>query len=42
MNKLPLVVTFIASHNCNTGHILDTEKKLDPVLSQLRNAVADA
>ncbi|XP_058795762.1 ragulator complex protein LAMTOR3-A [Phymastichus coffea] len=42
MNKLPLVVSFIASHNCNTGQILDLEKKIDPVLSQLKNAVVDA
>ncbi|OXU30179.1 ragulator complex protein LAMTOR3-A [Nasonia vitripennis] len=42
MNKLPLVVSFIASHDCNTGHILDLEKKIDPVLCQLKNAVADA
>ncbi|KAJ8680676.1 hypothetical protein QAD02_016463 [Eretmocerus hayati] len=42
MNKLPLVISFIASHDCNTGQILDLEKKLDPVLSQLKSAVADA
>jgi len=42
MNKLPLVISFIASHDCNTGHILDLEKKMDPVLNQLKNAVKDA
>jgi mitogen-activated protein kinase kinase 1 interacting protein 1 len=34
-------MSFIASHDCNTGHILDLEKKVDPVLNQLINAVAD-
>ena len=42
INKLPLIVSFIASSDCNTGHILDLEKKIDPVLNQLRSAVADA
>ncbi|XP_014206941.1 ragulator complex protein LAMTOR3 [Copidosoma floridanum] len=42
MNKLPLVISFIASQDCNTGHILDLEKKIDPVLNQLKNAVKDA
>lgn len=42
MNKLPLVVSFIASHNCNTGHILSLESKIDPILSSLKNAVVEA
>ncbi|KAL6263457.1 hypothetical protein P5V15_006249 [Pogonomyrmex californicus] len=42
MNKLPLVVTFIASHDCNTGHILSLENKIDPILSSLKNAVVEA
>ncbi|XP_014474203.1 PREDICTED: ragulator complex protein LAMTOR3-A isoform X2 [Dinoponera quadriceps] len=42
MNKLPLVVSFIASHNCNTGHILSLENKIDPILSSLKNAVVEA
>lgn len=41
INKHPLVISFIANQNCNTGQILDLEKKIDPVLNQLRNAVAD-
>ncbi|CAL1686250.1 unnamed protein product [Lasius platythorax] len=42
MNKLPLVVSFIASHNCNTGHILSLENKIDPILCSLKNAVVEA
>lgn len=42
LNKLPLVVSFIASHTCNTGHILSLESKIDPILSSLKNAVAEA
>lgn len=42
MNKLPLIVTFIASSSCNTGHILAVEKQLDPILSELTFAVAEA
>lgn len=42
INKLPLVVSFIASHTCNTGHILSLESKIDPILSSLKSAVAEA
>lgn len=42
MNKLPLIVTFIASSSCNTGHILAVEKHLDPILSELTLAVAES
>lgn len=42
MNKLPLVVSFIATHNCNTGHVLSLENKIDPILSSLKNAVVEA
>ncbi|XP_043274928.1 ragulator complex protein LAMTOR3-A isoform X2 [Venturia canescens] len=42
MNKLPLVVSFIGSHSCNTGHILSLESKIDPILNDLRNAVGEA
>ncbi|XP_011302343.1 ragulator complex protein LAMTOR3-A [Fopius arisanus] len=42
MNKLPLVVSFIASHGCNTGHILSLESRIDPILSNLKNAVVEA
>ncbi|XP_053970615.1 ragulator complex protein LAMTOR3-A isoform X2 [Hylaeus volcanicus] len=42
MNKLPLVISFIASHDCNTGHILSLENKIDPILSNLKNAVVEA
>ncbi|XP_066587895.1 ragulator complex protein LAMTOR3-A [Prorops nasuta] len=42
MNKLPLVVSFIASHSCNTGHILSLEDKIDSILCNLKKAVAEA
>lgn len=42
MNKLPLIVTFIASASCNTGHVLALEKQLDPILSELTFAVAES
>ncbi|XP_076235091.1 late endosomal/lysosomal adaptor, MAPK and MTOR activator 3 [Calliopsis andreniformis] len=42
INKLPLIISFIASHNCNTGHILSLENKIEPILSNLKNAVVEA
>ncbi|XP_012285022.1 ragulator complex protein LAMTOR3-A [Orussus abietinus] len=42
INKLPLVLSFIATHSCNTGHILSLEEKIDPILSNLKNAVVEA
>lgn len=42
MNKLPLVISFITSHNCNIGHVLSLENKIDPILSSLKNAVVEA
>ncbi|XP_045451161.1 ragulator complex protein LAMTOR3 homolog isoform X2 [Melitaea cinxia] len=42
MNKLPLVITFIGSDNCNTGHILALESQIDPFLKDLGTIVADA
>lgn len=41
MNKLPLVVSFIASDNANTGHILSLEQLIDPLLNDLKTAVGD-
>lgn len=41
MNKLPLVVSFIASDSCNTGHILSLEEQLDPLLNDLKMAVGE-
>ncbi|XP_015521777.1 ragulator complex protein LAMTOR3-A [Neodiprion pinetum] len=42
MNKLPLVVSFIANNICDTGHILSLESKIDPILQNLKNVVAEA
>lgn len=41
MNKIPLIVTFIASDTCNTGHILSLEQQIEPILSNLSLAVAE-
>ncbi|XP_050517247.1 ragulator complex protein LAMTOR3 homolog [Diabrotica virgifera virgifera] len=42
MNKLPLIVTFIASDSCNTGHILALEKQIDGIVSDLALAVTES
>lgn len=41
MNKLPLIITFIASDTCNTGHILALEQQIEPVLRNLNLAVGE-
>lgn len=41
MNKLPLIVTFIASDCCNTGYILSLETQLEPILSNLTLVVTE-
>ncbi|OCT81012.1 hypothetical protein XELAEV_18027825mg [Xenopus laevis] len=38
-NQLPLVVSFIASSNANTGLILSLEKELGSLFKELRQAV---
>uniref|UniRef100_A0A8C5QJR1 Mitogen-activated protein kinase scaffold protein 1 n=1 Tax=Leptobrachium leishanense TaxID=445787 RepID=A0A8C5QJR1_9ANUR len=38
-NRLPLVVSFIASSNANTGLILSLEKELGPLFEELRQVV---
>ncbi|KAJ9575193.1 hypothetical protein L9F63_025856 [Diploptera punctata] len=42
INKLPLVLSFIGSVNCNTGQILLMEEQIEPLLSDLKVAVADS
>lgn len=42
MNKLPLVITFIGSDNCNTGHIMSLEHQIEPFLKDLATVVAEA
>ncbi|KAK6629688.1 hypothetical protein RUM43_003506 [Polyplax serrata] len=39
INKLPMVITFIASKESNTGHILSLEKHIDPLLNDLKCAI---
>ncbi|XP_044762607.1 ragulator complex protein LAMTOR3-A [Coccinella septempunctata] len=41
MNKLPLVLTFIAGKTCNTGHIMALENRLESLISELSLVVAD-
>uniref|UniRef100_A0A8C6YT75 Late endosomal/lysosomal adaptor, MAPK and MTOR activator 3 n=1 Tax=Nothoprocta perdicaria TaxID=30464 RepID=A0A8C6YT75_NOTPE len=38
-NRLPLVVSFIASSNANTGLIVSLEKELTPLFEELRQVV---
>ncbi|XP_055615403.1 ragulator complex protein LAMTOR3 homolog [Toxorhynchites rutilus septentrionalis] len=42
MNKLPLVVTFIGTENCNIGHVLAMDSQIDAVLEELKSAVTDS
>lgn len=42
MNKLPLIVTFIGSETCNTGHILALESQIDSYLDDVKQAVIEA
>jgi len=42
INKLPLVISFIGSVSCNTGQILLLEEHIEPLLSDLRMAVAES
>lgn len=39
INKQPLVITFIGSDNCNTGHILSLEQHISPLLKDLAGVV---
>ncbi|XP_048853207.1 ragulator complex protein LAMTOR3-like isoform X3 [Brienomyrus brachyistius] len=38
-NRLPLVISFIASSSANTGLIISLEKELVPLLDELRQVV---
>ncbi|XP_058442824.1 ragulator complex protein LAMTOR3 homolog [Malaya genurostris] len=42
MNKLPLVLTFIGTENCNIGHILSMDQQIDTMLEELKTAVTDS
>ncbi|XP_077290692.1 late endosomal/lysosomal adaptor, MAPK and MTOR activator 3 [Arctopsyche grandis] len=42
INKLPLIITFIGSDNCNTGHILSLETLIEPLLKDLKMAVTES
>lgn len=42
MNKSPLIVTFVGSENCNTGHILSLEDEVDKYLEDYKSAVVES
>ncbi|XP_031624649.1 ragulator complex protein LAMTOR3 homolog [Contarinia nasturtii] len=42
MNKLPLIVTFIGSEDCNTGHILALSDQIDNYLDEIKQTVIEA
>lgn len=42
MNKLPLIISFVANDSCNVGHILALESQIDLLLSNLVLAVAES
>lgn len=42
MNKLPLILNFVATADCNTGHILSLEPLIEPLLGGLKGAVIES
>lgn len=42
MNKLPLIISFVASDSCNVGHILALESQIDLLLNNLVLTVAES
>lgn len=42
MNKLPLIVTFIGTEDCNTGHILALSNQIDNYLDEIKQTVTEA
>lgn len=42
MNKLPLIVTFIGTEDCNTGHVLALEDEMDNYLEEIKQTVTEA
>lgn len=42
MNKLPLILNFVATADCNTGHILSLENLIEPLLGELKGAVIES
>lgn len=42
MNKLPLIVTFIGTEACNTGHVLALEDEMDNYLEEIKQTVTEA
>lgn len=41
ISKLPIVISFIATHDSNTGHILTLEDQIDPLLNDLRCTIIE-
>lgn len=42
MNKLPLILNFVGTADCNTGHILSLEPLIEPLLGELTGAVIES
>lgn len=42
MNKLPLILNFVGTTDCNTGHILSLEPLIEPLLGELKGAVIES
>lgn len=42
MNKLPLIISFVASDSCNVGHVLALESQIDILLNNLVLTVAES
>ncbi|XP_026462819.1 ragulator complex protein LAMTOR3 homolog [Ctenocephalides felis] len=42
MNKQPLVLSFVGTESCNTGHVLSLESQIEPFLEDLRFVVKDS
>lgn len=42
LNKLPLIVTFIGTENCNTGHVLALGDQIDSYLDEIKQTVTEA
>lgn len=41
LNKLPLIVTFIGSENCNTGQILALADQIDNYSDEIKQTVTE-
>ncbi|CAH0769280.1 unnamed protein product [Bemisia tabaci] len=42
INDLPLVITFIGSQDCNTGHVMALKEQISPLLQELKKSVVES